>query len=222
MRAALYARVSTPDGRQDVGNQRAQLRRMCESQGWSIVAEYEDHETGGKPERRQFQAMMTDAAAKRFDVLVFWALDRLSREGALQTLQYLNVLSGHGVGFRSLTEPYLDSCGLFKDAIISILATLAKQERLRMSERIRAGLDRVKATGTTSSGNPHGRPRAVFRRDLVAELRGQGLSWSEIGRKLSASPSAVRRAFHSEDPAATSQVRPDFLNIHSNSPAAAV
>jgi hypothetical protein len=44
----------------------------------------------------------------------------------LQTLQYLNVLSGHGVGFRSLTEQYLDSCGMFKDAIISILATLSK------------------------------------------------------------------------------------------------
>ena len=52
-----------------------------------------------------------------------------------------------------------------------------------MSERIRAGIDRVKAKGTTSTGNPHGRPRAVFRRDLVAELRGLGLSWAQIGTK---------------------------------------
>lgn len=194
MKAALYLRVSTRDGRQDTDNQRARLRELCHSEGWTIVAEYEDHESGGKPERRQFQAMMAAAAQKRFDVLVFWALDRLSREGALPTLQYLNVLSGHGVGFRSATETYLDSCGMFKDAIISILATLAKQERLRMSERIRAGLDRVKASGTTSTGRPHGRPRAIFRRDQVAELRGQGLSWAQIGRKLDASPSVVRRA----------------------------
>ena len=198
MRAALYLRISTRDGRQDAGNQRAQLRRLCESQGWKIVTEYEDHETGGKPERRQFQAMMAAAVEKQFDVLIFWALDRLSREGALQTLQYLNVLSDHGVGFRSLTEPYLDSCGMFKEAIISILATLAKQERLRMSERIRAGLDRVKATGSTSTGNPLGRPRAVFRRDLVSELRIKGLSWSQIARKLNTSPSVVRRAFLSQ------------------------
>jgi DNA invertase Pin-like site-specific DNA recombinase len=201
MRAALYLRISTRDGRQDADNQRAQLRRLCESEGWTIVLEFEDHESGGKAERRQFLAMMAAAAGKQFDVLVFWSLDRFSRQGALETLQHLNTLSDHGVGFRSLAEPYLDSCGMFKEAIISILATLAKQESLRMSERIRAGLDRVKATGTTSTGNPHGRPRAVFRRDLVAELRAQGLSWERIARKLNTSPSVVRRAFLSQEDA---------------------
>ena len=58
--------------------------------------------------------MMADAAQHRFDVLVFWALDRLTREGALETLQYLNRLSSYGVGFGSFTEPYLDSCGIIK------------------------------------------------------------------------------------------------------------
>jgi hypothetical protein len=68
-----------------------------------------------------------------------------------------------------------------------------------MSERIRAGLDRVKAAGTASTGRPHGRPRSIFRCELVAELRGQGLSWQQAGRKLDASPSAVRRVFPSQD-----------------------
>ena len=51
--------------------------------------------------------MMSEAAQRRFDVLVFWALDRFTREGALATLQHLNRLSSYGVGFRSFTEPYL-------------------------------------------------------------------------------------------------------------------
>src|SRR5258708_7510439 len=110
VRAALYLRISTRDGRQDADNQRGQLRSFCQSQGWEIIAEYEDHESGGKAERGRFQAMMADAARRQFDVVVFWALDRLSREGALETLQHLNALSAHGVGFRSFTEPYLDSC----------------------------------------------------------------------------------------------------------------
>ena len=72
--------------------------------------------------------------------MLFWALDRLSREGVLETLQHLNRLESYGVGFRSYTEPFFDSCGVFKDAVISILATLATQEQVKRSERTKAGL----------------------------------------------------------------------------------
>ena len=137
--------------------------------------------------------MMSDAAQRRFDVLVFWALDRLTREGALETLQHLNRLSSYGVGFRSFTEPYLDSCGIFKDAVIAILGTIAKQERVRISERVRAGLDRAKSQGT-KSGKPIGRPRAVYARNRARELRAQGWSWRKIARTLGVSAATVRRA----------------------------
>jgi DNA invertase Pin-like site-specific DNA recombinase len=43
-------------------------------------------------------------------------------------------LSNYGVAFHSFTEPYLDTCGIFKEAVIAILGTIAKQERLRISE----------------------------------------------------------------------------------------
>jgi DNA invertase Pin-like site-specific DNA recombinase len=48
--------------------------------------------------------MFHDASQRRFDLVLFWSLDRLSREGVLQTLSYLNRLTGHGVGYRSFTE----------------------------------------------------------------------------------------------------------------------
>jgi DNA invertase Pin-like site-specific DNA recombinase len=98
MRAALYTRVSTRDKGQDTANQLTQLREFCAAQGWPIVAEHEDHESGGKAERAQFRAMMTDAAQRRFDVLLFWALDRFTREGVSETHQYLNRLDDAGVG----------------------------------------------------------------------------------------------------------------------------
>jgi len=47
--------------------------------------EYEDCESGGTAERTEFQAMMLDAMGRQFDVVVFWSLDRFSREGALET-----------------------------------------------------------------------------------------------------------------------------------------
>jgi DNA invertase Pin-like site-specific DNA recombinase len=196
MRAALYTRVSTRDKGQDTVNQLRQLREFCATQGWTIVHEYEDHESGGKADRSQFQAMMAGASRRRFDLVLFWALDRFSREGALATLQHLNQLSNYRVAFRSFTEPYLDSCGIFKDAVIAILGTIAKQERVRISERVRAGLNRARAQGT-KSGNPIGRPRAVFARDHAIQLRAEGLPWRDISRRMGVSVASVRRACQS-------------------------
>jgi DNA invertase Pin-like site-specific DNA recombinase len=125
-RCAVYARVSTKDKGQDVENQLAQLRAYALAQGWKIT-EFIDHETGKHSDRAQFQAMFAAARRREIDVVLFWSLDRFTREGALPTLQHLNTLSRYGVGFRSFTEQYLDSCGVFKDAIIAILGTIASR-----------------------------------------------------------------------------------------------
>lgn len=147
IRCGIYSRVST--SKQDAENQLRQLREFAHTQGW-LVSErtlYVDQITGKHSDRAEFQRMFADASERKFDVLLFWSLDRLSREGALETLQHLNRLTGYGVQWRSLTEQYLDSTGMFRDAVISILAVIAKQERVRLSERTRAGLERARAQG---------------------------------------------------------------------------
>jgi DNA invertase Pin-like site-specific DNA recombinase len=140
MRIALYARVSTKDRGQETENELAQLREFVARNGWIVCAEYVDQESGSHDARPEFQRMFRDASQRRFDVLLFWSLDRLSREGVLQTLTRLQKLTSYGIGYRSFSEQYLDSCGIFKDAVIGILAVIAKQERIRISERTRAGL----------------------------------------------------------------------------------
>jgi DNA invertase Pin-like site-specific DNA recombinase len=195
MRAALYTRVSTQHKGQETANQLLQLRECCNAQNLSVLLEYEDHESGGKSGRAAFQQMLRDAAARRFDVLFFWSLDRLTREGTLATLKYLEMLESYGVHWRSLTEPWIHSAGPFRDVIISLLASLAKQERVRISERVRAGLTRAKQYGTRS-GRSIGRPRALFQRDRALELRRQGLSWRNIAKTIGVSPSTIRRACH--------------------------
>src|SRR6267143_4701990 len=129
MKIALYARVSTKDKGQDTENQLVQLREFAAKQGWTISREYVDRETGSKSDRAEFQRMFEDASKRKFDLLLFWALDRLSREGVLQTLQHLNRLDSYGVCYKSYTEQFFDSCGAFKDVVLAIMATLAKQER---------------------------------------------------------------------------------------------
>ncbi|HEV2521054.1 MAG TPA: recombinase family protein [Candidatus Acidoferrales bacterium] len=190
MKAAIYARVSTRDKGQSTENQAAQLREFCAALGWQIVAEYQDQESGGHSDRPQFQKMFADAAKRKFDTLVFWSLDRLSREGVLETLQHLNRLTGYGIGWRSFTEQYLDSTGAFKDAVISILATIAKQERIRLSERVCAGLERAKRNGKRL-----GRPTVSVDAARIGELRQSGNSWVAISKKLGVSVGKCYGAF---------------------------
>ncbi len=98
--------------------------------------------------------MFEDASKRKFDLVLFWAPDTFSREGTLETLQHLQLLSNWGVNWRSYQEAYFDSCGPFRDVVVSLMATLAKQERLRISERTKAGLQRARRAGKTL-----GRPR---------------------------------------------------------------
>ena len=188
-RVAIYARVSTKDKGQEVENQLAQLREFAGRQGWRVAREYFDRESGAKSDRTEFQQMFRDAAQRQFDLLLFWSLDRFTREGVLETLTYLNRLTAAGVGYRSFTEPYFDSCGVFKDAVISILATIAKQERIRISERVRAGLDRARSRGARL-----GRPRKFADGHRIAELRAKGRSWRKIARAMGLSAKTCRRA----------------------------
>jgi DNA invertase Pin-like site-specific DNA recombinase len=188
MKIAIYARVSTD--KQDTENQLLQLREFASKQGWNVTREYKDYESGSKSDRAQFQQMFADASRRKFDLVLFWALDRLSREGVLETLQHLNRLTSYGVGFRSFTEQFFDSCGIFKDAVIAIMATLAKQERVKRSERTKAGLARVRATGKAL-----GRPARLAGKHTaeIARLRSQGLSLRAVGRQLGISEGSVRR-----------------------------
>lgn len=197
MKAAIYARVSTKDGRQDTENQLRQLRTFAETQGWSVVHEYVDRASGKRGDREEFQKMFAAASRREFDCLLFWSLDRLSREGTVQTLNYLERLTGYGVNYRSFTEQYLDSTGIFKEAVIGILAAVAKQERVRLSERTIAGLQRAKAQGRVG-----GRPKAEDAEpklvSKIKHLRSRGASIRAIASELGKSPNTVLRLLKPE------------------------
>lgn len=193
-RVALYSRVSTNCGKQDVENQLAQLREYCQRQGWTISQEYVDHASGKRSDNRPaFNAMFDAAGRREFDCVLFWSLDRLSREGVYETLQHLQQLTSYGVNYKSFTEQYLDSCGIFRDAVIGILATVAKQERVRISERVTAGLRRARREGRIG-----GRPKVIVSTSKIRKLTDQGLSAVQIGLQLGVSRMTVARRLAAE------------------------
>jgi DNA invertase Pin-like site-specific DNA recombinase len=109
----------------------------------------------------------------------------------LETLQHLNRLTSYGVGYRSFTEQYFDSCGIFKDAVIAIVATVARQERVRISERVKAGLETARAKGKRL-----GRPRATADARRIAALRNSGASWATVCEETGLSKGTAQRALY--------------------------
>lgn len=180
MKVAIYGRVSTKNKGQEVENQMIVLREFCNKMEYHIYKEYMDHESGGNSNRNAFTEMFADAAKRKFDMVLFWSLDRFSREGTRKTIFLLQQLDDNGVQYKSYSEQYIDSSGIFKDVIISLLSTLAAQERVRLSERVVAGLDRAR-----SKGRIGGRPRISQEKiDRINELKGQGWSLRKIGKEI--------------------------------------
>jgi DNA invertase Pin-like site-specific DNA recombinase len=190
-RAASYIRISTHEGKQHAENQRRVIVEHCIREGWTVPnrLEFRDEESGARADRPALRRMMAAAAARKFDVVVVFDLSRLTREGPLSALRYIERLKKSGVEFASATEPIFSSSGPAGDLFIALAAWIAREERKNLRARVQAGLDRARAAGTRL-----GRPRLIdFAAPALAKLRGQGLSIPDIAELTKLSRSTIER-----------------------------
>lgn len=206
-RAAIYGRVSKrkkskgqDEPREehrrdrDPENQLSELRVYCEREGYTLAPEHEyvDRETGtGKRRRSRFEEMLEDAEHGEFQILLIWALDRLSRDGTLKTLLILDGLNACGVKVKSLREPWLDPASPTYELLLSVFAWVARQEAMRISERVRAGLTRARAQGKRLGRKPKYGDRAADIVGQAVRLRGEGKSLRAISDVVGLSRSRV-------------------------------
>jgi DNA invertase Pin-like site-specific DNA recombinase len=191
-RAALYLRISTADGQQTEENQRRELRKFLQREGYDLAGEYVDHESGrkGRREREGFDQMFEAAENREFDVLVFWSLDRFSREGIRKTISYLQQLEALGVGFRSYTEPYLNTENeLVSHILLAVMSYFAEYEAKKISRRTKAGLERAR-----EEGKQIGRPSKFGEyKDELEEMLEQDLSKAEMKRRTGLAYNTVKK-----------------------------
>jgi DNA invertase Pin-like site-specific DNA recombinase len=188
---SLYARVSTKDKDQDPQNQLLQLQAFCQSKKWKVAQIYQDHESaGGTKVREAYTRLFQDAAkpGRKWDLLMFWSLDRFSREGVYETLHKLKELDRLGVRFLSLQEQYLDTLGPFREAVMAILAAVAALERNRISERVKAGIARCRLEGKV-----FGRKPTTMDEDKLLKMQSKGASLAQMAVAMGTSRTTVLR-----------------------------
>ena len=146
MKVIIYSRVST--GEQDTTNQTAALIDWAKRRGFEVAGIYQEEESAWKAgHQRELSRLLDYASKRRFDAVLVWALDRLSREGPLAILTLVNRLKICGVKVLSYQESWTEAPGELAELLYALTGWVARMESQRRSERTKAGLARVKAQG---------------------------------------------------------------------------
>ncbi len=162
-RTCIYSRVST--GQQETENQIMVLTAWADQRDYEVVKVYQEEESAWRSgHQRKLANLIEDARQRRFQVVLVWALDRLSREGALAILSLVQKLSACGVKVLSYQESWTEAPGELSELLYALTGWVARMESQRRSERTKAGLARVKAQGKCLGRPPGSRDRRKRRR----------------------------------------------------------
>lgn len=185
MRIAVYYRVSTD--KQDLASQEhavnCWLEAFLRDKEASITVFKDEGKSGKDNQRPGFLALKAAVLAGEIDTIVVYRLDRLSRN-AITAIQLLLDWIQRDLAFYSVSQPIfmLGKDNPFRLTMIALFSELAQIERETIVARVRAGLDAAR-----KRGKKFGRPRvkalgSKTRRAL--ELRSQGVTYQEIGKRL--------------------------------------
>ncbi|MFC1871291.1 recombinase family protein [Chloroflexota bacterium] len=150
-RAAIYLRVSTEE--QDTCNQLPTIEKYCAEHSLRIVRSYEENDTAWKAGHQvEFKRLLSDALRGKFDYLIVWALDRITREGSAKLTVLINTLGQRGVKVISIQEPFTQAVmgpmgEVIAELLYAVYGCMARLESQRRSERVKAGMARARKEG---------------------------------------------------------------------------
>ena len=141
---AIYARVSTTKQKTEL--QLTELRDYVKRSKWEIYKEYIDEGySGANTKRPAFIEMMVEARQKKFDVLLVWKFDRLSRS-MRDLINTISEIESLGLDFISY-ENQIDTGTPSGKLVFHVISSVAEFERDIIRERVRAGLANARRKG---------------------------------------------------------------------------
>ena len=164
MKIAAYCRVSTEKEAQidSLEKQIEFFNEFTKKNGYELYKLYADEGISGKQikHRKQFQQMMIDAKAKKFDKVVVKDVSRFARN-TVDLLQSVRELKSYGVQVDFLNNGEVMEGG--SEFILTILGAMAQQESANMSKRVKFGKDITAKKGRV--------PNLVFGYDKIPDER---------------------------------------------------
>jgi DNA invertase Pin-like site-specific DNA recombinase len=170
MKVAAYVRASTE--KQTTENQLPAIKALCKSRGWQLVKVYAEDESAWRAGRQsEFKRCVQDAKHNHFEMIICWALDRVSREGPLKVLATVDHLRKSGIKLISCKEPWTESGDSFTSVLFAITAWVAQYESDRRSERTKAGIAEKRLHGGGRRGKDRKRrKRRWLKRPQISML----------------------------------------------------
>ena len=153
-RTALYIRVSTTRQEQEgysIPLQKDRMIAYCRAKGWAVAGVFIDPgHSGSSLERPGITALMDGVEAGKFDVVLVYKLDRLSRSQRDTLFLIEDVFMANNTDFVSMQESF-DTSSIYGRAMLGVLSVFAQMERETIAERTLMG-----RAGRAEDGYWHG------------------------------------------------------------------
>ena len=202
MKVAIFARVSTNDGRQNNTRQIEDLTEFCKNQNWQVVEVIKENISGAtaNDKRPELQKLFSLAKARKIKKVVVTEVSRLGRtvSDGIKVLDQMHE-AGVSIYIQNIGMETLLSDGrpnfMFKPILLTLIG-FAEMERELLRERIKSGLKAAKKAGK-KLGRPEGKETssAILAKypKVVKEIRTGNLSIRKIAKICDVSPSTVQK-----------------------------
>ncbi len=153
--AAIYCRVSTKEQGESglsLEHQEQRCKSYCDAKGWKIYETFIEVASAGNMERPKLQQLFNDGNNGKFNVLVAWRLDRISRVPKdyyyiIEEFDKLNIDI-------AMVEGNIDTTRAEGRMLLGILLQFASFERELGKERTSAGMEQKAIRGEFLGGPP--------------------------------------------------------------------
>ena len=182
-RLALYTRVSTIEQSEEgysIDEQERLLMSWAEKNNYEVYKCYSDRGISGKDikNRPALKELLKDAEEKKFDMVISWKINRISRKLA-DVLKIVDILEKNDITFKSYSEPFETDTPAGKMQF-QMMALIGEFERGTIAQNVKMGMCAKAKAGEWCGGRVLGYDLIPVENQEGAKRRKTKLTINEI------------------------------------------